>query len=133
MGAGKSARKGGNFILGKYPRRPGGADIDADAGQGHMVLDPKRVFLERAAILEIVMVMVGLRVVPMGEPIAIAVIGQAVTLCFGLVIPLRHRSPAENLCVERSWIICTFIMTRQGGSAGPCESAGPTKLGPSEA
>ena len=58
----------------------GRADIDADAGERHMVLNPERVFLKRTG-LEIVMIVVGLGIVPMRERIAILVIGQAVILC----------------------------------------------------
>src|SRR5256885_118891 len=58
--------------------------------------------------------MVGLRVVPMRERIAILVIGQAVTLCFGLVRPLCHRSPAGNLRVER-YILGSFTLSRWSG------------------
>jgi hypothetical protein len=39
-------------------RRP---DVDADAFQDHIVLDPDRVILERAKFAEIVMVVIGIR------------------------------------------------------------------------
>ena len=50
--------------------RAGGADVDADAGQRHVVLDPQRVFLERAVVVEFVVVVVGFALVFMGPSLA---------------------------------------------------------------
>ena len=68
---------------------PGRADVDADAGQGHMVLDPDRVILERDLVGEIVVV-IGIAVMGVLEVDAIDMVGQRVTFGLG-IIGLRHR------------------------------------------
>ncbi len=67
----------------------GGADVDADAGERHMVLDPDRIFLERAVLGEIV-VMVGIAVMRMLEVDAIDMVVEGMALRLGIV-GWRHR------------------------------------------
>ena len=62
----------------------GRADVDADAGQRHMVLDPDRIFLERAVVGEIVVV-VRIAVMRMLEVDAVDVVAE------GMALRARHR------------------------------------------
>jgi len=68
----------------------GRADVDADAGQRHMVLDPDRIVLERAVLVGEIMVMIGVPVMAVREVDAIDMVGERMTLLFG-IIGGRHR------------------------------------------
>src|SRR5262249_35108887 len=76
------------------------ADVDADAGERHMVLDPEWIFLERPVGLEIIMVVVCFGLVTMCELIPELVVDQAMNLRFGLVGPLGHRPPWDKPAPE---------------------------------
>ncbi len=65
--------------------RAGRADVDADARQRDVVLDPERIFLERPVGFEIVMIVVERAVVPMRHLLTVEMIGKAVRFRFGRI------------------------------------------------
>jgi hypothetical protein len=73
----------------EYHLGAGGADVDADAGERHMVLDPDRIFLERDILGEIVVV-VCIAVMRMFEVDAKGVVVEGMALGLG-IISRRHR------------------------------------------
>lgn len=58
--------------------RAGRADIDADTGQMHIVLDPEWIFLERTIDLEIVVIVIGLAIVHVIVGLPHGMFGEAV-------------------------------------------------------
>ena len=65
------------------------ADVDADARQRDVVLDPERVVLERSVDLEIVVVVIGIAVVDMRQVLPVHVVLQGVA-GFRVVAVTRH-------------------------------------------
>ena len=72
--------------------RAGRADVDADADQRHMVLQPDRVLLERAVLveLEMVVVVVGILVVLVDDVLAVEMVGEVVPPLWFLVLGIGH-------------------------------------------
>src|SRR5262245_54340291 len=71
----------------------GGADIDADADQRHMVLQPDRVLLDGPVVveLEMVVIVVGVLVVLVDDILAIEMVGKAVSHLWFLVFGISHQ------------------------------------------
>ncbi len=77
--------------LGEDHLRAGGADVDPDAAQRHVIGDPERVLLERTGILEVVVVVIGVLAfrVHVVEPLSVQVVVQAVR-ARGLGVVVGH-------------------------------------------
>src|SRR5262249_11009112 len=76
----------------------GRADIDADAHQRHMILQPDRILLQRTVVieLEMVVVVVGVLVVLVDDVLAIEMVGEAVSPLWFLVVGIGHQLTLLN-------------------------------------
>src|SRR5712671_4073047 len=75
--------------------RAGGADIDADGHQRHMVLQPDRILLQRAIVVEfeMVVIVVGIFVVYVDDVLAIEMVGQVMSARLRLVVICHQNLP----------------------------------------
>src|SRR5581483_704531 len=76
---------------------PGGADVDADARERDMVLDPDRVLLERQRLVEVLVVVVGIRpLVRMAVLLAEEVVGDGVLGAHSILAPDCRMASAKR-------------------------------------
>ena len=87
----------------------GRADVDADAGERHMVLDPDRIFLERAFVVGEIVVVIGKAVMGVREVDAIDVVGRAYGPCLWDRRQAASRSPAAAIGACLAWVMYLFI------------------------
>src|SRR5262245_26873597 len=76
----------------------GRADIDADAHQRDVILQPDRILLERPVVieLEMVVIVVGIIVVLVDDVLAIEMVVKAVSPLWFLVVGISHQQPLLN-------------------------------------
>src|SRR5579863_2359795 len=75
----------------------GGSDVNPDAVERYMILDPQRIFFERPVSLEVVVVVIGLPVVPVVQGVAETVIGESMA---GRIFPVRLRGHLPNMATS---------------------------------
>src|SRR5262249_52638647 len=76
----------------------GRSDIDADAHQSHVILQPDRILLQRPVVieLEMIVIVIGVLVVLVDDVLAIEVVVKAVSPLWFLVVGISHQQPLLN-------------------------------------
>src|SRR5262245_13822121 len=76
----------------EYDLGTGGSDVDADAHQRHVILQPDGILFQRAVIieLEMVVVVIGVLVVLVYDVFAIEMVGEAVSCLLFLILGIGH-------------------------------------------
>ena len=82
--------------FGKDDLCAGGPDIDPDAGQRHMILNPQWVFFNPPVTFEIVVIVVRCLVMPVVRIVAKLMIGETIDFRFRLVGYIGHLPNCRN-------------------------------------
>ncbi len=108
VAAGKVFAQAAQVDAGENDLRPGGPDIDADAVERDMVLQPKWVVLQPLVVLDPIMIVVGAAFMNVSEVLAVDMVRERVAVRFFWVVGGRHRGSyhAQSLARPRPLPTC---------------------------